>query len=372
MSCSRLPLAFLILGLLLVSSQSLTTYVYNFDTLTKYTPVFDLGYIMSGTSIMLNVSTSSTVLKFTDTSFIFSTGYYPYPDTVLTLNTSTCGVGGVVSCTVVYNVVISGPYKISLNFTNYASTPSLTAGTSPNQMQLFQMTVTSYLTLSGGPSNSSAAINTLLKVSDTFRDRVAKLIYLDSTQTTSFTIYPYPTTLSSTLIAANSALIAASTAKSLVAACQTAVDAAKAAATLAVTAANDMAAAETDSTGITVVSDPAYLNTTAATAETAATAVVDAMTADAGNPSTVTTVFNLVNTAVGLTQTAVASTIANIAVNAAAALTALDNADIDALALVANYSATLPTSTDAKAIDLVAAAVASKTYADAAVAAALA
>lgn len=64
MSYSRLPLAFLVLGLLLVSSQGLTTYVYNFDTLFKYSPYYDLGYLLSGNTIMLDLFTGSANLKF--------------------------------------------------------------------------------------------------------------------------------------------------------------------------------------------------------------------------------------------------------------------------------------------------------------------
>lgn len=113
------------------------------------------------------------------------------------------------------------------------------------------MGVTSYLTLSGGPSNSTATINSVLKVTDTFRDRVAKLIYLDSTQTSTFSIYPYPTTLSSALIAANAAVLAANNVVSLEAASKVAADNAETAATVAKNAAADLVTAAGAVTGTT-------------------------------------------------------------------------------------------------------------------------
>ncbi len=71
-----------------------------------------------------------------------------------------------------------------------ASTPAANDASSPNTMQTYQLTASSFLTSSGGPSNSSASIQTLLKVTDTFRDRVSKLIYAESTKSLKFTLYP--------------------------------------------------------------------------------------------------------------------------------------------------------------------------------------
>ena len=59
------------------------------------------------------------------------------------------------------------------------NSPSDDTGNTPLPLEYFQLTATSYLTASGGPYNSSAIISTLVKATDTFRDRVAKLISLN-------------------------------------------------------------------------------------------------------------------------------------------------------------------------------------------------
>lgn len=180
MSSSRLTLAFVVLGLLLVACQSQTTYVYNFDTIRRFKPSYNLGYILSGTTIMLNLTTNANTVNFAATPFVLEGDNWPVTTSVAP-TTTTCAATPT-ACVVTFDVATSGIYR--LNITNYANTPL------GNQMQLFQMQVSSYLTTSGGPSNSSATISTLLKLSETFRDRVAKLIYLDSAQQATFTLYP--------------------------------------------------------------------------------------------------------------------------------------------------------------------------------------
>ncbi len=93
-------------------------------------------------------------------------------------------------------VTVSGRYRF--NITN-PSTPAATDGSSPNVMQYFQFTATSYLTASGGPSNSSAVITTLIKATETFRDRVSKLIYVASSQSLKYTLYPASETATDTV-----------------------------------------------------------------------------------------------------------------------------------------------------------------------------
>lgn len=185
MSSSRLTLAFVVLGLLLVACQSQTTYVYNFDTIRRFAPSYNLGYILSGTTIMLNLTTNANTVNFAATPFVLESDDWlsatSAPTTSIPPTTTTCAATPT-ACVVTFNVGTSGIYR--LNITNYLNTPL------GNQMQLFQMQVSSYLTTSGGPSNSTATISTLLKLSETFRDRVAKLIYLDSAQQATFTLYP--------------------------------------------------------------------------------------------------------------------------------------------------------------------------------------
>jgi hypothetical protein len=62
--------------------------------------------------------------------------------------------------------------------------PSNGAGT-PTNLQLFYMDVTSYLTSAGSNSTSIS----ILKVTDTFRGRIAKLIYLSSPENLTFSIF---------------------------------------------------------------------------------------------------------------------------------------------------------------------------------------
>ena len=50
--------------------------------------------------------------------------------------------------------------------------------------QAYEMIITKYLTISGGPSNPNAVINTIHKVTDVFRLRHARLIYINSKKDT--------------------------------------------------------------------------------------------------------------------------------------------------------------------------------------------
>lgn len=214
---------------------------------------------------MLNISTDPTVIKFGSTPFILTTGDFPNPETVTTQTSTTCGAAST-SCTVNFDITVSGVYRLKLK--GFANTPALTDGTAPNQMQIFQVTVTSYLTSSGGPSNSSAVVSTILKFSDTFRDRVAKLIYLDSSQTGTFTIYPFPSTANAVSVAAANAVMAASTAK----ADSDAANAAAGAAKIAV----DLAKIAVDN--VKLAADKAKVTAGAGAASAAATAAVTSAT----------------------------------------------------------------------------------------------
>lgn len=184
MSSTRIAALALLVAVLFVGSQAQTTYVYNFDSIRRHIPSYNLGYILSGYTVMLNLTTQGSATNFNSATFTFQ------PDLLTGLpiapTTTTCA-SSPYNCIITYDVSTSQNYRLNITV---PSTPSTTAGLSPNQMQIFQMTVSSYLTSSAGPSNSSASISTLLKISDTFRDRVSKLLYFDSSQKGTFTLYP--------------------------------------------------------------------------------------------------------------------------------------------------------------------------------------
>ena len=52
--------------------------------------------------------------------------------------------------------------------------------------------MTSFLTSSGGPSNPSAVVTTIYKATEVFRDRITKLIYVESNIKLSFSLWPVP------------------------------------------------------------------------------------------------------------------------------------------------------------------------------------
>ena len=61
----------------------------------------------------------------------------------------------------------------------------------PSAVKLFYLDVRSYLTAFGGPTNSSANIITLKKSTETFRDRVVKLIYVSNSNSMfRFSLWP--------------------------------------------------------------------------------------------------------------------------------------------------------------------------------------
>ena len=106
----------------------------------------------------------NTALGTTTTCAKYTTAGYSTTSTNVVLTCTTTGA--------------SDYYLLKISLANY---PTDDAGAAANTktLEYFQLTATSYLTASGGPTNSSAIIKPLLQVTDTFRDRVAKLINLD-------------------------------------------------------------------------------------------------------------------------------------------------------------------------------------------------
>lgn len=62
--------------------------------------------------------------------------------------------------------------------------------------------MTSFLTSSGGPQNAAAVITTMYKSTEVFRDKVTKLIYIQSKQKLSFSLWPVPNNAGSPNLAA--------------------------------------------------------------------------------------------------------------------------------------------------------------------------
>jgi hypothetical protein len=163
-----------LLGLLLTTTQSITTFQYSFNTISRYTPSYSLGYIVSSYSLMVNVSTPGTGAdSFTISQLTVAVETDNWPATSVTCTPANITTN--VSTIYVCPILVSGRYRV--NFTK-ASSPADLAGSSPNVMQYFQFIVSSYLTVTGGPSNSTAVVTTLVKATETFRDRVARLIYV--------------------------------------------------------------------------------------------------------------------------------------------------------------------------------------------------
>lgn len=54
----------ILLALFLAPSQTLTTYVYTFDSISGYKPTYNIGYILAGHTVMLNLTTQGTDTNF--------------------------------------------------------------------------------------------------------------------------------------------------------------------------------------------------------------------------------------------------------------------------------------------------------------------
>lgn len=146
-----------------------STYLYNFDTNTKYLPSYALGYLEAGTMVSINLTTPSNngpnAFSMSSISLLLT------PDTN-PLSPIFCsgGCSSNASCFYTCQIPVSKTYSLKLV---KSSSPSSTSGLNPRVLQHFQVVVTS---LPLNATNSSV----LLQVTETFRDRVAKLIYLSS------------------------------------------------------------------------------------------------------------------------------------------------------------------------------------------------
>jgi hypothetical protein len=139
---------------------------------------------------MVNISTPSTgtdVLSVSAPTVAVYTDDAAQTALTCTATTITTNIYVIYTCP----VTTSAAYRL---YITQANTPDNLIGTvAPSVLQLLQFTATSYLTASGGPNNSSAIITTLVKASDTFRDRITRLIYIGSNENATFSLYPAPT-----------------------------------------------------------------------------------------------------------------------------------------------------------------------------------
>ena len=157
--------ALILVGILLTISSTQTTYVSDFNTLFRHGaniqyPLYNIGYRLNGTTIQLNFTTPNTVEDF-DVGDDFNLVVEDIDDNAVTCTTVTgCGNGDfecVQSCPIIKSAIYRFYVWKSGGF------PTNENGNSPEKMAYFQMEVTSFLTSSGGSSNSSAVITELFK-----------------------------------------------------------------------------------------------------------------------------------------------------------------------------------------------------------------
>jgi hypothetical protein len=173
--------AFAVLCLLLASTEAITTYNFDFDTLDPYSyNEYYLGYQNGGTTVRIDAKTPGTRIATNELSIEIK-----HDDgTVISCVTITGCTAGNENCTcdMVIAANRSGVYRLKVS--TVGNFPA-NANVNGKYLQLFYLDVTSYLTSSGSNSTQTS----ILKVTDTFRDRLAKLIYLSSPQNLTFSIY---------------------------------------------------------------------------------------------------------------------------------------------------------------------------------------
>lgn len=99
------------------------------------------------------------------------------------------------TCSMLYNIGTSDNYVLIITATNQPVGDADLAAPANRAVKLFYLDVRSYLTAFGGPTNSSANIITLKKSTETFRDRVVKLIYVsNSNSVLRFSLWPVDAT----------------------------------------------------------------------------------------------------------------------------------------------------------------------------------
>jgi len=191
----KYSLGLAVLSLLLISTHSYNNYTFSFDTTYGYIPSFSLGYIDDNYTVMVNLTTTAGGLNaasLSSTTFVIKAT--SNLGTVATCVAYT-GTGYAATATnVVFTcpIVASAIYILTVTVTNFPVDTSAATAV-PNVLEYYQLTATSYLTAVAGPFNSTAVIKTLVTATDTLRDKVARLIYLNQTNF-NVTIWPIVST----------------------------------------------------------------------------------------------------------------------------------------------------------------------------------
>jgi hypothetical protein len=159
----------LVVCLLTAGVYAQSHYLYNFDTNSRYIPSYALGYLTAGTVLTINLNTPSNngPNAFTMGSLSVIIAQDIYPSSPISC-TGSCSSNA--SCSATCQILLSQNYRLNLT---RPSSPAPTNGLNPNVLQHFQVSV---MSLPLNTTNSTL----LLQVTETFRDRVAKLIYLSS------------------------------------------------------------------------------------------------------------------------------------------------------------------------------------------------
>lgn len=186
------------LSLLLSAAQAqVSSFTTTFDTVRRYNPQYTLGYILAGYTLNVNITVPGlggpNAIPANNLGFLVETDSFPATSVNCTANCSSSS-----ECTYTCPILKSQSYRMNVTVYNL---PADTAGFSPRVLQFYQLSAGTYLTSAGGPSSG---ITSILKTSDAFRDRVARLVYVDSAQTLNFSLYPvYPNSPTPNLNQAN-------------------------------------------------------------------------------------------------------------------------------------------------------------------------
>jgi len=220
-----------LLCLLVGLSQAQTEFVYNFDNIRRLNS-YKLGWINNGTTVMFNFTTqgtSGTPLTFANLRAASGANFLETDSqSGISAASATPGTGSDVvcvdisGCTSADTTCVRSCDIISSNFYRFnvdtANVPTTNANpqVQNEDVRNYLFDVTSFSTVSGGPSNSSAVISSLYKNVEVFRDKVVKIIYADGFTNMSFTLSPVPgasltPNLDSAASGANLALFAVTT-----------------------------------------------------------------------------------------------------------------------------------------------------------------
>ena len=144
---------FPVLCLLIIFSQAqFTTYIHNFDTLTRYSPTFDLGLLSSSISLQIQMNTTlgpNSLSMSQVTTTVHSTTLNPQ---IVVPCTGGCNSN---QCTLICDIQVSTYYQLDIIASGF---PVQFQGSNPSQLQPFQLSVTTFPTAESVSSPSSQII----------------------------------------------------------------------------------------------------------------------------------------------------------------------------------------------------------------------